>query len=105
IFQGLQRVIAARKKLPALHAQAGAHAVWTHNEHVFGLLRDSPRGRVLILGNFSEAPQIVPAYRLAEMGFGGRLIDRLSGRELAGHNDLALEPYAYYWVQVDEGVG
>ncbi len=70
IFQGIVQLVQARKKTFALHAQAAAYAVWTHNESVFGLIRESPRGRVLVLGNFSEKPQTVPAYRLHELGFG-----------------------------------
>ncbi|MCA9971978.1 MAG: alpha-amylase family protein [Anaerolineales bacterium] len=99
IFQGIRRAVQARKRTPALHAQAAAHAVWTHNEAVFGLLRDSPRGRLLILGSFSERPQTVPAYRLQEMGFGGMLQDRLTETPVAAWQDLVLEPYQCLWLQ------
>ncbi len=98
IFHGMAVQIAARRRTAAFHAQAGAHAVWTHNEAVFGLLRDSPRGRVLVLANFSERPQLVPGYRLHEMYFGGRLIDRLTERALDSGSGITLEPYEALWL-------
>ncbi len=98
IFQNLKHLIKVRKKLPALHAEAAAHAVWTHNEAVFGLLRESPRGRLLILGNFSEQAQTIPAHRLQELGFIGSLRDHITGRSIDGWHDLQLKPYDAYWV-------
>lgn len=99
LFQGLQQLVRARKRSFVLHAQAGAYPVWTHNEHVFGLIRESPRGRVLVLGNFSPDPQAVPSYRLAAMGFGGKLTDLIDGRKTEEARDLALEGYGYAWLQ------
>ena len=99
LFQGLQQLIRARKETFAFHAQAGAYAVWTHNEHLFGFLRESPRGRVLVLGNFSDQAQTVPAYRLLEMGFGGQLLNLVDGREINGWQDLAIDAYGYLWLQ------
>ena len=98
IFNGMLRMLDARRRTPALHAQAGAFAVWTHNEAVFGLLRDSPRGRVLALANFSERPQTVPGYRLHEMFFGGRLVDRLTGRIVESAPGITLEGYEAMWL-------
>ncbi|MCB8967182.1 MAG: alpha-amylase [Ardenticatenaceae bacterium] len=99
IFQSIVKAIQARKQLPALHAQAPAYPVWTHNDSVFGLLRESPRGRLLVLGNFSERPQPIPAYRLHEMGFTGALWDRLSGQTIPSWAELLLEPYQTLWLQ------
>lgn len=99
IFQGLQKLVAVRKATPALHAQAGTHAVWTHNEQVFGLLRDSPRGRLLVLANFSERPQTVPGYRLYDMGFGGYLTDALTGKTIDSSPGVVLEAYEAVWLR------
>ena len=52
-------LIQARKQTYTLHARARAYPVWTHNERVFGLIRESARGRLLVLGNFSEWGQAV----------------------------------------------
>ncbi|PIE81135.1 MAG: alpha-amylase [Chloroflexi bacterium] len=99
LYQSLISLIQARKRTPALHAEAPAYAVWSHNEAVFALLRESPRGRVLILGNFSEQPQTVPAYRLQEMHFGGQLLECLNQRPVEGCHDVQLEPYQSVWLQ------
>jgi amylosucrase len=98
IFRGLSDMLATRRQIIAFHAQAGAYPVWTHNEAVFGLLRDSPRGRVLVLANFSERPQTVPGYRLYEMFFGGRLVDRLTRRSFDGSPGITLEGYEALWL-------
>ena len=100
IFQGLQQLVRSRKETIAFHAQAGAYPVWTHNDHVFSLIRESPRGRILVLGNFSDKPQSVPAYRLLEMGFGGQLVNLVDGRSIPGWQDLRLEPYGFLWLRV-----
>jgi amylosucrase len=99
IFRGVRRLLVARKYTPALHAGAGSYAVWTHNERVFGLLRASPRGRILVLANFSEKGQRVPRSRLHEMGFGGALVNRLDNREFGDGPDIALHPYEALWLE------
>jgi amylosucrase len=98
IFRGLNELLAVRREMAAFHAQTGATPVWTHNEAVFGLLRDSPRGRVLALANFSERPQSVPGYRLHELGFGMRLVDRLTGRAIESAPGIALGGYEALWL-------
>jgi amylosucrase len=98
IFQGLLALIRARKRTQALHAQAATYPVRTNNERVFGFLRDSPRGRLLVLGNFSETPQAVPAFRLHEMGFVGALANLLDGRALESWRDLHLGPFEALWL-------
>ncbi|HEX6384431.1 MAG TPA: amylosucrase [Anaerolineae bacterium] len=102
IFQGVQHLVEARQQTVALHAQADAHPVWTHNDHVFGLIRDSARGRLLILANFTEHPQTVPAYRLQEMGFGGPLFDWLYDQFVDGNTDIQLPPYGALWLERSE---
>lgn len=99
IFTHLQHAIHTRKRLPALHANASATPIWTHNDHVFGLLRDSPRGRILVLGNFSEQAQKVEGYRLHELGFGGRPIDHLSNHTINADLGIILPPYHVVWLE------
>lgn len=103
IFQGLSRLVDARQRTPALHAQAGTYGVWTHNDHVFGLLRSSARGRILVLANFSEQVQSVPRYRIHQMAFEGPLVEHLEGKELDGWSDIVLEPCQAVWLEKAEG--
>ena len=100
IFQGLRHLSLARQKTPALHSAAASNAVWTHNDQLFGLIRQSPRGRILVLGNFSDRPQRVSSTRLDELGFGGDLIDQLTGQRFAGWMDVDVRPYGALWLKV-----
>jgi amylosucrase len=99
IFQGIQQLVIARKAAFPLHAQAGSYAVWTHNEQVFGLLRASARGRMLVLANFSDRVQVVPGHRLHEMRFTGPLENCLDDRVWAEGGQVTLEPYDALWLQ------
>jgi amylosucrase len=99
VFQGLQHLIQRRKALPQFHAQAATQPVWAHNDHVFALIRQSPRGRVLVLGNFSEQPQRVPAYRLQELEFERVLVDCLTDRPVDPRDGILLEPYEQLWLE------
>jgi len=99
IFQGVTRLAEARKQTFELHAAAGTYAVWTHNEQVFGLLRASPRGRILILANFDETVQVVPRHRLHEMGFTGPLLNCVNEVELDGWSPIELAPYQVMWLR------
>jgi len=102
IFQGMRQLIQVRKGIPAFHAEAAAYAVWSHNEHVFTLLRESPHGRVLVLGNFSEWGQAISRSRLQEMGFDGPLIELITGQNLDAWSDIYLEPYQAMWLSNDD---
>ncbi len=99
IFHETRKMIRARKHTLSLHAEARCYAVWTHNEHVFGLIRASARGRLLALANFTERRQRVPRHRIHDMGFKGELIDRLEGETLDSWSDLQLEPYQALWLE------
>ncbi len=99
IFSQLRQQIFTRKRLFQLHAQAKTTAVYTYNEQVFGLLRHSPRGNILALGNFSEGYQYVTGQRLQEIGFGGALYDHLGERAFNGRYGVTLEPFQAMWLE------
>jgi amylosucrase len=99
IYQGLCQLVAARKRTAVLHAETAVYPIWTYNDHVFGLLRDNPRGRLLILANVTEAHQTVSRHRLRELGFTGLLINRLTEHPIDMWQDLTLEPYQAVWLQ------
>lgn len=99
IFQGITGLVEARKRTFELHAAAGTYAVWTHNERVFGLLRASPRGRILVLANFDDAVQTVPRHRVHEIEFTGPLLNCVNGDELDGWSPIQLKPYQALWLR------
>ncbi len=72
--------------------------VWTHNDQVLGLGRESAYGRLLVLANFSEHQQSVGRGRLQELGFGGLLSNRLDEQFINPWQDINLEPYRSLWL-------
>lgn len=99
IFHALCGMIRARKRTLSLHAEARCDAVWTHNEQVFGMIRASARGHLLVLANFTEHDQTVSRYRVHDMGFTGELINRLEQQPLDSWSDLKLEAYQALWLE------
>lgn len=99
VYGRLQRLIQVRKALFPLHAQAGTYPVWMHNDHILGLIRQSPRGRLLIVGNFTEHWQHIPRYRLEALGFGGLARDHIDGKSVELFGDLGLKPYQSMWLE------
>ena len=59
LWAGLQRLVALRRGTRAVHAQGSVEAIWTGNDHVFGLRREHAGDRLLLLANFSPEPQRV----------------------------------------------
>ena len=59
LLAGLQRLVALRRGTRAVHAQGSVEAIWTGNNHVFGLRREHAGDRLLLLANFSPEPQRV----------------------------------------------
>lgn len=98
LFTRLQKLIQTRQALPLLHAQAESRIVGSDNDQVLALLRQSARGRLLLLGNFSEQWQTVSRYRLAALGFDQMLYDHVSRQRLNGGTDLGLRPYQLLWL-------
>jgi amylosucrase len=98
IYQSLRQLIAARQRTDMLHAQAARIPVWTHNDHVFGLVRESARGRLLVLANFTEAAQGVSYERLAQLGFSGQLINHLK-EPFEAWQQVWLRPYQAVWLE------
>jgi amylosucrase len=98
IYQSLRQLIEARQRTDMLHAQAARIPVWTHNDHVFGLVRESARGRLLVLANFTEAAQGVTYDRLAQLGFSGQLINHLK-ETFEAWQQVWLRPYQAVWLE------
>ncbi len=101
LWAGLRRLIDARRTTPAVHAQGRTDALWTGNEHVFGLEREHAGHRLLLLANFSDHPQAVAAAVATDRGFAvpGDGPDP-DGRPLRTYGDtLGLEPYQFAWLR------
>lgn len=99
IYGNLCQLIQARQRTELLHAETAVSPIWTHNDHVLGLLRHSPRGRLLILANVTEVPQTVSQERLKQLNFDGLLHNQLTQQPINLWLDLTLEPYQVVWLQ------
>ncbi len=99
IYAGLCQLVQVRKRTELLHAETAVHPIWASNDHILALLRDNPRGRLLILANVTEAHQTITRHRLHELGFSGLLINRLTEQPIDMWQDLTLEPYQAVWLQ------
>ncbi|GAP15524.1 glycosidase [Longilinea arvoryzae] len=97
VYQGLQRLIQLRKSCPAL---TGGHlqGIETGSTRVLGYLRVHEGEQALILANFSEQPQIVPANQLRLYGLSYHFTDLVSGVEIP-YGDLHLDAYDFYCLQ------
>ncbi|MDH3637380.1 MAG: alpha-amylase family glycosyl hydrolase [Gammaproteobacteria bacterium] len=104
IFDGLQKMIAVRKNVPAFSDYNNRELLHTANPHLFVFRRSTPfmsDSDVLVMGNFDSAPQSVP---LNDLGHGGhfefsQLQDLYSGEAPQLLQDqLVVPPYRFYWL-------
>ena len=100
LWNGLRRLIAARRATRALHAQGRSEPFWTGNAHVFGPLREYAGEQLLVLANFAAEPQPVGLAVAHERGF--RLEPGAAGPDgrafETGDDALVLGPYQYAWL-------
>jgi amylosucrase len=102
IWDGLRRLIAARRATRATHAQGAGQPLWTGNDHVYGLLRSFAGERLLVLANLSAGEQPVRASILDEHGMALTASAAVpDGRALRGDEaNLVLAPYPFAWISV-----
>jgi amylosucrase len=101
LWDGLRRLVAARRATRAVHAQGRSEAVWTGNDHVFGLYREHAGERLLVLANFTAERQPVRAAVAAERAVGAAEAEPApDGRPLRAEGDfLVLAPYQHAWLR------
>jgi amylosucrase len=108
IFDGLQKMIAVRKSIPAFADFNNRELIETGNPHLFVFMRDLPmqgRGRVLVVGNFDSSPQ---ALTLSDLGNRGhfeysRLRDLYTGDiPRMFKNQLVIPPHKFYWLSDEQ---
>jgi amylosucrase len=101
LWDGLQRLVAARRATRAAHAQGAAEPLWTGNDHVFGLLREQGGERLLLLANFTPERQPVRLAVVHDRGL--ELTEDAAapdGRPATAQGDfLVLEAFQYLWLR------
>jgi amylosucrase len=104
IFEGLQRMIAVRKTIPAFADYNNRELLETENPHLFVFLRSNPfqmNDSVLVVGNFDSAPQSLTLSELHNRGHFkfGLLKDLYSGESPSQFKDqLVIPPHRFYWL-------
>lgn len=97
LWEGLRRLIAARRATRATHAQGTGRPLWTGNDHVYGLLRAYAGDRLLLLANFTADAQPIRETIPDEHGL--RLTAAAAvpdGRPLEAG---VLAPYQFAWIR------
>jgi amylosucrase len=101
IWDGLQRLIAARRSTRATHGYGAGQPLWTGNDHVYGLLRSFAGERLLVLANFSSDEQrvrgaILDEHRM-ELTAAATVPDGRPAR--SDGDDVVLAPYQFLWIR------
>jgi amylosucrase len=104
IFDGLKKMIAVRKSVPAFADYNNRELLETDNPHLFAFMRSnpfSPTDNVLVVANFDDSPQ---SLHLSDLGNRGRfelgvLKDVCTGGSPNLFKDqLVVPPYHCYWL-------
>ncbi len=104
IFDGISRLIAVRKTLPAFADYNNRELIDVGNEHLFVFIRynvESPDESVLAVANFHDHPQQLDMADLRNRGrFAlGRLQDAATGESPALFKEqLVIPPHRFYWL-------
>jgi len=64
------------------------------NDHILAYLRQNGAERVIVLANFSEQPQTIPAHILRLYGLGYAYVDQVNQQKIP-YQDLTLEAYGF----------
>lgn len=91
IYQGLRSLISLRQSQPVFSGQS-TQVIETGVPQVLGFLRSQASQRVIVLANFSEQTQILPAYLLRLYGLSYDFLDLLTNARLPA-GPIQLDPY------------
>jgi amylosucrase len=104
IFDGLKRLIAIRKSIPAFADFNNRELIDVDNPHLFVFLRVHPMVQtdtVLVVANFNDAPQFLDLSNLGNRGLfrHGQAQDLATGEAPAQFNGrLIVPPFRFYWL-------
>ena len=101
VYQTIRALFSLRSMQPALSG-TGLKLLPLVNGHILTVLRYGQGERLLLVANFSEHPQQLPAHHLSAAGLGAPLLDHLSGLYLDPSEAQTLSPYEVRWL-VQEG--
>lgn len=98
IFQGLHRLIWARRRTPHLHAAYTTDVLDVQHPHLFVFMRPHPLGTLVGVMNFSEHAQALPASVVRDHGI-EQPYDQITQTFIGIEDDeIGLTPYQRYWL-------
>jgi len=104
IFDGMRRMIAVRKTIPAFADYNNRELLEADNDHLFVFMRNDPfraDDNVLVVGNFDTEPQRLALSELSNRGHFefGHLQDLYSGEspEIV-EDELVIPRFCFYWL-------
>jgi len=97
IFRGTQRLIALRRRLPALGGDA-LTPVASGNPHLLAFLRSREGHRLVVVANFSEAPRTIDGNLLRTAGLGRFFRDEITDQTIGTSDPFELDPYRLVWL-------
>jgi amylosucrase len=104
IFDGLKKMIAARKGIPAFADFNNRELIDVDNQHLFVFWRTDPfmpMGSILVVCNFDSSPQYLELSALGNRGMFeyGNLKDLYSGESpRLFKQQLVIPPHQFYWL-------
>lgn len=101
IYSAMLHLFNVRRTTPAF-TDGGMDVVDTGNPHIFSYARRHDTDRVLVLANFSEYPQIVPANEIRLYGLGYTFRDLITGEDITLAGDIILAPYRFMWLAAEK---
>lgn len=97
-FSEMSRLFHMRKEVPAFRS-GGMEVVDSGNPHLFAYTRTNGGQKVIVVNNFSEFDQTMPADRLAAAGMQADAYDIYTGHSLPA-GDLVLGGYRFAWLDI-----
>jgi len=97
IFRGTQRLIALRRRLPALGGDS-LTPVASGNPHLLAFLRSREGHRLVVVANFSEAPRTIDGNLLRTAGLGRFFRDEITDQTIGTSDPFELDPYRLVWL-------
>ncbi len=92
IYSGILKLVQIRQQNFAF-TRAETELIDADNRHILGYFRHHDEQSVLVLANFSELEQEIPAKRLRLLGLRRTITDIVAGRTVIATQTLKLEPY------------
>lgn len=103
IFQGTQKLLSIRKKLPAIADTSNLKWIAPHNIHVAAFIRSNEFQQIFCIYNFSNKPSYLTWYAFKENGFTPKkLYDHWSQEKYRVGNDdeyLIIQPYGFHLME------